>query len=322
MKKITLKTIAFFVAASVFMSCEPIKLELFERTPNIYFTWMENHGSVGPAQWDVDVKFMFIPTDRNVDTVRIPVSVMGQLANYDRPFGIVSNQDGLPERFAAREDVHFRILHDLSYIPANSPEGFATILAMRAEKDEDKSEVLLQIRLVPNQHFETDFQTILNNTTQRWPRSALDFSIWISDTLVMPWVWTHAHTVRFWGAFSPTKYRLILRPDIGGGMTARFWERLEPFEGRWVGPGDTEPVAFRLRNYLQGNYCRSQAMLEPLIRDEFGRMLDDVIHFWESFPRLPDGRLDCSRWLSPPGQSSHADTMRIVSLCEIKKYNP
>lgn len=307
-----------FVSASLFMSCERSMLDLFEQEPSVYFHWIENDGRAAPFQWSVDVKFNLLA--RDTDTVRIPVRVMGTLANYDRPFAV-----RVMDFSTARENVHYRVLHDLSYIPANSRQGYATVLALRAEAPEDKAEVVLFIRLVPNEHFETNFETVMNNTTQRWERSVLDFRIFISDTLVMPWIWTHPHTRSFWGSFSPRKFRLILNEDIGI-PSPLFWENLAPWEGRWVGPADAEPVAFRLRDSLQRNYCRAmfigwgQPGWNELIVDEFGNMLEDVIDFWETFPApgRADMRLSCERLLGIPlplqGASLYVDTIQIVSM--------
>ena len=325
-KKINLYIVMLFVSASLFMSCERATLDLFDQEPSVYFHWIENDGRANPFQWAVDVKFNLIAGD--TDTVRIPVRVMGALADYDRPFA-VRVRDDIWGDFIAREGVHYRILHDLSYIPANSRQGYATVLALRAEAPEDKVEVGLFIRLVPNQHFVTSFETVINNTTQRWERSVLDFRIFISDTLVRPWIWQHEHTVRFWGRFSARKYELILHKDIG--IPSRlFWERLAPWEGRWVGPPDAEPVAFRLRDTLQRNYCRSRLFQWPdsnwneLIVDEFGNMLEDVIDFWETFPAPGRADLDLSCQILlgiPSGVSPYADTIhtiQIVSMEDIK----
>ena len=328
-----------FVSASLFMSCERATLDLFDQEPSVYFHWIENDGRANASQSAVDVKFNLIAGD--TDTVRIPVRVMGALADYDRPFAVRVRDDivlffrGVGDTiFPAREGVHYRILHDLSYIPANSRQGFATVLALRAEAREDKREVGLVIRLVPNQHFVTSFETVMNNTTQRWHRSVLQFPIFISDTVVKPWLWQQEHTMRFWGRFSEAKYRLILDPDIGVPCRL-FWERLAPWEGRWAGPADAEPVAFRLRDTLQRNYCRAhfigwgQPGRVELIVDQFGNVLEDVIGFWETFP-APGGagvhrdsmRLSCERLLGIPlqgqGASPHLDTIQIVSMEYIK----
>jgi hypothetical protein len=282
-----------FVLATPFVSCQKSTLDLFDNPPSIYFTWLEQDNRV-----NVDVKFTFIVGD--YDTVRIPVRVMGPLADYPRPVKVVVN----PNRtFGAREGIHYRILDDLSFVPANSRDGFATILALRAEEIEDKREVYLGIRLEPNTHFRTDFDSIMNNTTQRIMRSVLDFGFTISDTLVKPDMWLERHTINHWGAFSMVKYRLILRPDIGG-MPACFWESLCSFEGRWRGPADTEPVALRLRTYLQQNLCRSEDGLEELIVDEYGFPLFDVIRFWET--------LDCSQFSASP--ANPREPIRIIPI--------
>jgi len=318
MKKTSLYIVMLLISASLFKSCNKATLDLFDSEPSIYFRWLENDGRSEAYRSVVDVKFMFIATGVDVDTVRIPVFVMGPLVNKDRTFSIIVNEE---LTFGARAGVHYRILHDSSYIPANSREGFATVLAMRAPNQADKAEVLLGIRLIPCDNFRTDFDSTMNNTTQRRMRSTIDFQIAISDALTKPWIWQHAHTVTFWGEYSERKYRLILDSNVGGGLGAMFWERLEPFEGRWVGPGDAEPVAFRLRDTLQRNYCWSQIVMGyELIEDENGEMITDVLgSIWTTFPRNPDGSLDCS-WvnITPPKKAKkNEETIRIVPREEI-----
>jgi hypothetical protein len=319
MKKISQHIVMLLAFVVLFESCEKATLNLFDSEPSVYFRWLENDGRAEAFRYVEEVKFMFIPENRNTDTVRIPVFVMGPLVDHDRPFRITTVDEEFDRR--AREGVHYQILHELSYIPANSREGFATVLAMRATEQADKAEAFLHIRLAPNEHFQTNFPTVINNTTQRRERSTIDFYIVISDVLTRPWIWQNPHTVGFWGDYSERKYRLILDERVGGGLCARFWERLIPFEGRWVGPGDAEPVAFRLRDTLQRNYCRSQQyMEEPLIRDEFGRMLTDVVGFWSTFPRQADGiTLDCS-WVTPRDPQNakrNEETILIVPIEEI-----
>jgi hypothetical protein len=303
LNKLCCRIVLPFVFAIPFVSCQKATLDLFESKPSVYFLWQENNSAFSMIRGWTDVRFTFIVGD--YDTVRIPVMVMGALADYDRPFSVVVNEDWT---FFAREGVHYRILDELSYIPANLNHGFATILAMRAQEIEDKRQVFLGIRLAPNIHFTTDFDSIINNTTDRFMRSVLDFGITISDTLVRPAVWSGAnasHTISFWGAYSNVKYRLILRSDIGG-LPQCFWNDLCTFEGRRRSPADTEPVALRLRTFLQRNYCRAEAGLEELLVDEWGDMMTDVFRFWET--------LDCEELL----KDAPREPIEIVPTPNIK----
>jgi hypothetical protein len=282
-----------FAITTLFISCEKSKLPLFNEPASIYFTQVAEMDE-NKRRTSVDVKFMHIVG--SYDTVRIPVSVMGNLANYDRPISVVANTDSVvfrdtvidPETgldviitsvwrpTTAKEGVHYRILDNLSYIPANSVTGYATVLATRATDIEDKQEVRLALKLKPNVHFNTDFDSIMNNITQRWMRNVLEYYVYVSDEITMPVLWRQQYVLERWGSYSRVKYELILREDIGR-MPACFWDQKCKVDDREAYVADIDPVTFTLRRYLQELSCNDIWLL-----DERGRLMDDVQGFWET----------------------------------------
>jgi hypothetical protein len=259
--------------ATLFNSCEKETLRLFDKRPSVYFFWMENQNEYNKRQGFESVKFNYMPRSVNVDTLLIPVMVLGRQADYDRKFGIEVNEP----RTSAKHGTHYEILHDLSYIPANSSMGYATILAKRGQTNEDKEEVRLSLRLVENDILFTDFDSIMNNSTQRRMRNVIEFDVLISDVaLTKPAVWLPPYdrfTIPAWGAFSFVKYELILRDEIGG-MEACFWDLACPGPNGWMFRYENlDPVAAKLRHYLWEQYCAGDI---DALYDENGNMMDDV----------------------------------------------
>jgi hypothetical protein len=95
----------------------------------------------------------------------------------------------------------------------------------------DTTPLLLKITLLPNEHFGTDFRTIVDQTSNNRPRSLIEYRIVFSDIIVEPRFWGPENALpgptgrdRFFGPYSEEKFMTICRVNdcppgfLDGGM--------------------------------------------------------------------------------------------------------
>ena len=273
--------VLMFVLVALFTSCEKSKLILFDQPTSVFFPHLENNDRFRNNGDTLEIKFVFIQGDETV--VGIPIAIMGAPVDYDRPVSFIV-VDSLS---TAKEGIHYKLLPDYrSSIRADRTHDSIRLVLMRAG-NKGEAVVSLRLRLMPNEHFNTDFDSTMNTATDQRMRSIIDYNIVVSDTLTAPHVWTNPTmrpwTERHWGVYSETKYRIILRSDVGG-RPACYWELLCSYEGVVFAREDIEPVGITLRLHIQRLTCQDPFLRPP--RDENGRFMSDLPDFWET--------LDCS----------------------------
>jgi hypothetical protein len=231
------------VSATMLVSCQKDTLELFEREPDVYFQALMDNNS---GAWSSSVKFNFIVED---ELIRFyPIIATGRLSNEFRPVSVIA----CPDSTTAIEGIHYEIVDSLTGIWANSPRGF---VAVRLKKSiEHGREVQLRLQLEPNTHFNTEFHTIMNNTSERKERSMLHFNVFISNVLTKPAVWNTQAALGALGTYSDKKYRLVIELT---GLSAAFWEGLiETDDGRRLQPADSFVAGALLKQYLYEQWMR------------------------------------------------------------------
>jgi hypothetical protein len=263
------------LTALALVSCQKDGLIVYEKKPDIFFT---GPGIVNNQFRYTSSSVKFIDLPGNVYNDTIMLSFMGALAEYDRPVKVAVYADST----TALEGVHYRIVE--AVVPANSHTGYVLVHALRAESSEQSHEVRLSLRLEPNVHFGTDFNVLLNNTSERKEQSTIDFEIYVSNTLTKPWVWidpiSRSIADQYWGEFSFAKYNVILLPEVSG-MPPCFWDNMCSHEGRTLFPHtDVPPVAVKLRLYLQQRFLG--IIPGGAVVDEDGDLVT-VPRFWQ-FP--------------------------------------
>jgi hypothetical protein len=265
----TLQLTALLLTALLLPACKKDGLITYEKSPDIFFT----RAAVTNNSFRVTtstVKFENLAGDTYLDTISL--SFMGVLADYDRPVKVVV----CPDSTTAKEGIHYRILK--AEVPADTNRGYVIVEALRAQNQQDRAEVRLRLKLEPNEHFGTDFNVLLNNLTAREKQSTLEFDIYISNEITMPFVWSFDLTVAEWGRFSFAKYNIILMSEVVG-MPPCYWDGACPFEGRNLFPhADVPVVGMRLRIYLQERFL-GIIPGGPVVDDD-GVLIDDVPGFW------------------------------------------
>jgi len=205
-------------------------------------------GSVDEAEMEVDVK----------------VAIAGSVKDYDRPFKIEIVQDSTtaicPDEY---EDF------TKEYV-IKKGENFTNI-RIKFKKTERMSDntVQLQIRLLPNEHFELPF-SLVGDIPGRWldvqTKYGKNFdpnihNIFINNILVEPAGW---NTVQF-GAFTVKKYEVLLQEAEKLGFTKSSFEDSEKMlQGRCA------MIARLGSKYLKSEYAKGR---EHWVLDEDGTMM-------------------------------------------------
>ncbi|MBK5721971.1 DUF4843 domain-containing protein [Dysgonomonas sp. Marseille-P4677] len=133
-----------------------------------------------------------------IDTAYIEVSIMGDLADYDRQI-----KYKIGEKTTAIEGTDFKILD--AYIPANNTAG-AIAVELYREKYTDLTKRIF-FDLLPNEHFQTNFKEVLVRKTDTLKTSTINFQLTVSDFLTIPPQWGNYQS--FLGPFSAKKLFLL-----------------------------------------------------------------------------------------------------------------
>ncbi len=216
------RTILIFLFAIIFFnSCKEDKLDIYKGETNVYFSlqkWAESPGNnyylnypignkVYTESWiriiapidSINKSYGFLEQGlKLIDTVYIPVSIMGELANNKRQ---LSYKLGVGT--TATENVDFKVLS--ATIPANMNIG-AIAIELYREKYAQTTKVI-NLELIPNNDFQTNFNEILRSKTDTLKVSTLDFRLTVSDHLTTPPYW--ASYAYYLGPFSVKKIFLL-----------------------------------------------------------------------------------------------------------------
>jgi hypothetical protein len=241
------------LATSMFWSCETDGLMLFDSAPDVYFANYTSHDDLR----DIHVKFFDIAG--NDDTVKIRVRVTGALDFHNDRY---VDFDYVRDFTEAVEGVHFELIKP-AVIPAGKDTGFVLVRAIRAPDLSDNDQALrLQIRLLPNNYFRTEFKTAYSPTTGR-TMDMIHQSIFISDALVQPQHWYEY----YFGTFSLKKLLMIC--DVNR-ITPAFMDGQPDANGNvWLHPIWTIEVARAGRVFLEEEHNAGRTIYEDY-EDESG----------------------------------------------------
>lgn len=202
-------------------SCKEDDLIEYEEASNIYFMlqrWESGiganykfkyplpDGTVYQEEWTnvVEVTDSIIRSyARDVsgaayDTVYVPISLLGAVTDYDREFKYEVGTTS-----TAVEGKDFVILD--SKVPANYNSGAIVVKVDRLSMKDRVS--FVDFNLLPNNEFQTQYNTITRSISDTTQVSLLKFRLVISDLLEMPESWD---IYQIWfGSFSRKKLYLI-----------------------------------------------------------------------------------------------------------------
>ena len=206
-------------------------------------------GAIDDAETEVDIK----------------VAIAGSVKDYDRPFRIEIVQDSTtaicPDEYEdfAKEHV------------IKKGESFTNIrIKFKRTERMSKGNVQLQIRLLPNEHFELPF-SLVGNIPGRWVDVVTEYgsnfdpnihNIFINNVLTSPAGW---NDVQF-GQFSPKKYEMLLEETgrVFGFTKLSFEDPIKMINGRDIA------IARVGANYLKAEYAKGR---EFWVLDEDGSMM-------------------------------------------------
>jgi len=290
MKTIALKnSVSIFIMAIIALwmsSCEPDKLMTFETgRADVYFLWPSDLDPNGPGSRVQEglnpfreSKFDLVPFDTIVQS--IPIRVMGALSNDLRPvnFRIISDSTD------AIEGIHY--IMPTAFINPNSANGSLRITTIRPPLEHAR-QVRLWIELIPNEHFGTDFDSIMWNVSQGRSRSVLNYHIFVSDVLTKPLMWDDALSQLEFGYYSDAKYRLLIRLT---GYPPAFWERQPGFnvDGRTLTPADVTAAGTMMRFYLYARWVAWMNWETDEDGNRIQRVMEDDGETPMTVPRLLD----------------------------------
>jgi hypothetical protein len=264
MKKI-LNLTAIALLTTTFWSCSYDRLMLFEEEPSVY---IERY-NVSDVNRDFHVRFFNITGNEML--VPIFVGVTGKLDfENDRPIDF----DVVRDSTNAVEGVHFELIKP-GIVRAGSNWGYILIRAIRAPDLSDRDEALrLMVVLKPNAYFNTNFQTNFNPQNKR-TMDMVHQSVWISDALVQPQLWS----VTYLGRFSVKKLLLICQL---GDITPAFLDGEPDENGNRMNESSTVNFMWNLtlgritRIYLEEQAAAGNPVYEDYLDDDGNPVLMTV----------------------------------------------
>ena len=253
-----------FGAIILFSSCKEDKIDLFSGESNVYFSLKRwKTGATGAAylleypivgkiyteQWkgvtqsydSISRSYALDISGADYDTTYIPVSLMGNITDYDRE---LSYKVGKGD---AKEGRDFKILE--AKIPANKGLG-AFVIQVDRSSIKDTS-YYVEFHLIPNNEFQTNYKTIQRSSTDTTKVDICQIRLRISDLLEQPSSWTIISN--YFGPFSRKKLYLV--GELTGGDLNVFYEQF-PALAKMV------PWAQMLKRYLLDQEAKGTPVYE------------------------------------------------------------
>lgn len=223
MKKALYYIAALFIATSSLTSCEQ-ELMGFDGESSLYFDVRFYASHIDKADWPhrLHTAVSFGSTMDNDIAVEIPVRTTGVVKDYDRPYKIEVVSDST----TATIGEEFDPIEMNRVIKAGELTDTIKFTAHRT-KAIDNDTLRLQLRVLPNEHFTTNFSVYQEEGsyfTYVDPMQAASqivkafdtnndariHNIFIFDTMVQPAGWWGSASGGTWGKFSAKKMRLIM----------------------------------------------------------------------------------------------------------------
>ncbi|MFC2109905.1 DUF4843 domain-containing protein [Bacteroidota bacterium] len=248
MKKYIKNIILTCTVALSIMACTEDKLDLYDGAGKsiLYFQWSVDgfRNDVGNKLDSISVSFASRGEEITDSIYNIPVKILGNLSNIDRPFKV----QVLPASTAV-EGVDYT-MPDNVFIPAQSATGVLPITLLRSQTMLSEA-VSIEVRLVANENFDTNYYGSSEKLNSNVPLKYNEFKLIASDILNKPLLWSSV--VGILGEYSAKKFRLyasvnnIPLPNWDNSLDA---------------PGIFFARARALANYLIENRANNTPILE------------------------------------------------------------
>lgn len=187
--------------------CEKKEIEVFTTNDTgIYFQRGAGYSSTTQNYSD-SLTYSFVSAAAT-ETYRIlsaPVNTMGKVADYDRPFKVVVDE----EASTAIEGVHYTLDLDTCYIPAGASSANVRVTFFRTEDLLDK-EIRLVLRLLDNDYFTCYFEEYKSTnsyTATGVQLSGISFRFIVSEMYSEPWYWSMGTS--YFGPWTAKKYTIV-----------------------------------------------------------------------------------------------------------------
>jgi len=192
-------TILLLAIGTAFVACKQVSPALFKEKDGIYFN---------AASDSIAYTFAKYP-HRSVDTLQIPVSVLGKPVDADREITV---QTVVDSNINAKEGIHYKLLSPYK-MPANQVSTLLPVVIYRTG-DLDSLTATFVLSVKPNDNFELGItsKSIIKLKTAYLQKPAT----W-GDLTGLQWA---GYSTNF-GTWTKTKYKLILDAlyDPGGDTT-------------------------------------------------------------------------------------------------------
>jgi hypothetical protein len=228
-----------------FTACKPDAPLLFNSPTGIYFN--------APAD-SISYTFAKYP-NRLVDTLKIPVSVLGNISAQDREIAIEAVPGGDAN---AVEGTHYKLLPPYKF-PANSTTAFLPVVVYRTG-DMDSTVATVKLQLKENPSFSLG---ITSKTAIKLKVGYLQKPPTWGETGGLPWA---GYSTNF-GTWTKTKYKMILDAlydPVGDTTITEF-----PVGNRFIGQ---YPTAYNqylqiVKNYIRTKYPGNYSGVGATLRD-------------------------------------------------------
>lgn len=233
--KIKKSLLFLFSAVLLFSSCSEDETDTFSGETNVYFSlkrWSSSGRTYTLTNYQVEdvsysgewstikeardsmiVSLAFDGTEEGYHVTLIPVSISGNVVDYDRPLSCT-----IGANTTAVKGEHFEIADEYSIIPANKRIGAIAVMLNRANFI-DKIHAI-DVNLIPNVHFQTNYTTIERSAADTTKVNMQQFRLYVSSFLEEPSSWT----TNYLGTFSRKKVYLVL--ELTGGDINEFYPEI------------------------------------------------------------------------------------------------
>ncbi|MBK5720353.1 DUF4843 domain-containing protein [Dysgonomonas sp. Marseille-P4677] len=161
MKNIYIKLLLLLFASSVFISCENSELESYSGKDDVFFEYSLSKSSSfdnGQGRTEVidsvSIRFGYDNPVKKDSIIKIKMRLLGTYVNYNRPINFV-----LDTSSTAKLGEDIELLHDMSYMDANSRDGYIFVKLINTEKIKERA-ITAVIKTAPNDHFLANYDKI------------------------------------------------------------------------------------------------------------------------------------------------------------------
>ena len=241
------KIILFILTLNVvFSACEEQDIPLFTTDDTgIYFQRVSSYR--GTTEYYADtISYSFVSSSAMLqDTVlQATVRTMGKVADYDRPFKVVVNQEGT----TAVEGVHYELDLDSIIMPAGTSTAFVRVRFFRT-KDMMEKAVRLALQLEDNEYFKCYLSEYKNTNVYEVEGKIISgnlFAFSLSEMYTEPSYWS-MFGGNFFGGWTAKKYIVV---NSVCGLTLEDWDDAG-LTGAKVSYGRFGFFAAAVQKYLQ-----------------------------------------------------------------------